>query len=146
MPDFSFRKSEALLARRGNIALALVGIYPAVDGHIGIHAMPKNWPQLVDAMDGQRLTEDERFVDGRARLRYNDNLMAEMYAWSAGVTKREAYERAGKTRAPISPVNTVADLLESPHLHARGFLQRRASHSRHDAVSLSGRAHGRRAA
>ena len=62
--------------RRGNIASALVGIYPAIDGHIGIHAMPKNWPQLVDAMDGQWLAEDERFVDNRARLRNNDDLMA----------------------------------------------------------------------
>ena len=123
VPDFSYRKSEALLARRGNIASALVGIFPAADGHIGIHAMPKNWPQLVDAIDGQHLAEDERFIDGRARLIHNDDLLAEMYAWSAGVTKREAYERAGKTRAPISPVNTTADLLESPHLRARGFFQ-----------------------
>ena len=37
--------------RRGNFASAAVGIYPAIDGHIGIHAMPKNWPQLLDAID-----------------------------------------------------------------------------------------------
>jgi crotonobetainyl-CoA:carnitine CoA-transferase CaiB-like acyl-CoA transferase len=123
LPDYAYRKSDALTKRRGNIASATVGIYPASDGFVGIHAMPKNWPQLLDAMDAQWMATDERFADNRARLRNNDQLSAQLYAWTAGVTKREAYERAGKSRAPISPVNTVADLLQSEHLHARGFFR-----------------------
>ena len=123
MPDFAYRKAETLLTRRGNMATAVVGIYPVIDGHIGIHAMPKNWPQLQDALDMHWMAEDERFKDNRARLRNNDELMAQLYVWTAGVTKAEAYERGGRHRAPISPVNTVADLLASPHLEARGFFQ-----------------------
>jgi crotonobetainyl-CoA:carnitine CoA-transferase CaiB-like acyl-CoA transferase len=123
MPDFAFRKSEALLTRRGNMATSVVGIYPVIDGHIGIHAMPKNWPQLLDALDMRWMAEDERFRDNRARLRNDDELMAQLYTWTAGVTKAEAYERAGRFRAPISPVNTMADLLASPHLDARGFFR-----------------------
>ncbi len=121
MPDFAYRKSEALLTRRGNMATAVVGIYPVIDGHIGIHAMPKNWPQLLDALDMHWMAEDERFTDNRARLRNDDELMAQLYAWTAGVTKAEAYDRAGRFRAPISPVNTMADLLAAPHLNARAF-------------------------
>jgi crotonobetainyl-CoA:carnitine CoA-transferase CaiB-like acyl-CoA transferase len=85
--------------------------------------MPKNWPQLLDAMDAQWMAADERFVDNRARLRNDDDLSAQFYGWAASVTKREAYERAGRTRAPISPVNTIADLLASPHLRERGFFR-----------------------
>jgi CoA:oxalate CoA-transferase len=45
--------------------------------------------------------------------------MAQMYVWTAGVTKAEAYERGSRFRAPISPVNTMADLLASKHLAER---------------------------
>ncbi len=121
LPDFAYRKAETLLLRRGNFASAAVGIYPVIDGHIGIHAMPKNWPQLVEALDLQWMADDERFADNRARLRNDDDLSAEMFVWAAGVTRAEAYERAGRHRAPISPVNTVADLLASEHLDIRGF-------------------------
>ena len=121
LPDYAYRKSDALTTRRGNVASAAVGIYPAADGHIGIHAMPKNWPQLIDAMDAQWMDEDERFADSRARLRNDDDLSAQLYLWTTSVTKHEAYERAGRSRAPISPVNNMADLLGSPHLRARGF-------------------------
>ncbi len=123
LPDFAYRKSEALTTRRGNMASAAVGIYPAADGYIGVHCMPKNWPQLLDAMDAQWMAEDERFRDNRARLRNDGDLSAQLYLWTTSVTKHEAYERAGRARAPISPLNTVADLLESPHLRARGFFR-----------------------
>ncbi len=121
LPDYAYRKSEALTVRRGNMSTAVVGIYPVLDGHVGVHAMPKNWPQLLGALDAHWMATDERFADDRARRGNDDELMAQMYIWSAGVTKREAYERGGRFRAPISPVNTVADLLESEHLNARNF-------------------------
>ncbi len=121
LPDYAYRKSEALTTRRGNFASATVGIYPAIDGYIGIHTMPKNWPQLVQAMDAEWMATDERFIDNRARLRNDDELMAQMFIFAAGVTRKEAYERGGRFRAPISPVNTVGDLLESEHLNARNF-------------------------
>jgi crotonobetainyl-CoA:carnitine CoA-transferase CaiB-like acyl-CoA transferase len=123
LPDYAYRKSEALTTRRGNIASAAVGIYTAADGWIGIHAMPKNWPQLLDAMDAHWMSSDERFADNRARLKNDGELSAELYAWTTSVTRAEAYERAGKARAPISPVNTMADLLESPHLRERAFFR-----------------------
>lgn len=121
LPDFAYRKAETLLSRRGNFSSAVVGIYPAIDGHVGIHAMPKNWPQLVQALDADWMSTDERFIDNRARLRNDDELSAQMFIWASSVTRAEAYERAGRFRAPISPVNTVADLLKSEHLEVREF-------------------------
>ncbi|MBI2723893.1 MAG: CoA transferase [Chloroflexi bacterium] len=137
LPDFAYRKSLALTVRRGNFASAAVGIYPAADGHIGIHTMPKNWPQLVRAMEAEWMAEDERFIDNRARLRNDDELSAQIYIWAAGLTKREAYERAGQHRAPVSPVNTVADLLASEHLRERGFF-RTMEHPRVGAAAYAG--------
>ena len=122
-PDYAYRRSDALTTRRGNFSSAVVGIYPAIDGHIGIHAMPKNWPQLVQALDAEWMATDERFVDNRARLRNDDDLSAQFFIWATGITKQDAYDRAGRFRAPITPVNTVADLLASPHLEERGFFR-----------------------
>ena len=122
-PDYAYRRSDALTTRRGNFSSAVVGIYPAADGYIGIHSMPKNWPQLVQALDAEWMARDERFVDNRARLRNDDDLSAQFFLWAGSVTKREAYERAGRFRAPITPVNTVEDLLASPHLGERNFFR-----------------------
>ena len=119
---------------------------PPLDGHIGIHAMPKNWPQLLDALDAQWMATDERFADNRARLRNDDELSAQFYLWTAGVTSGEAYDRAGAARAPISPVNTVADLLASAHLaRALFFHEVDASRRRHDALPRPARPHVRHA-
>jgi CoA:oxalate CoA-transferase len=137
LPDYAYRKSDALTTRRGNIASATVGIYPAADGYIGIHCMPKNWPQLLDAMGAQWMATDERFADNRARLHNDGELSAELYLWSTSITKQAAYERAGKCRAPISPVNTVADLLQSTHLRGRAFF-REIEHPAAGALTYAG--------
>lgn len=121
LPDYAYRGALPLTKRRGNHVSAVIGIYPARDGHIGIHCMQKNFPQLAKAMNAEWMLEDERFRDNRARLAHNDELMAQFYAWAASVDKREAYRIAGKTRAPVSPVNTIEDLFEDDHLLQRGF-------------------------
>ncbi|HXF52371.1 MAG TPA: CoA transferase [Dehalococcoidia bacterium] len=121
LPDYAYRGALPLTKRRGNHVSAVIGIYPAKDGYIGIHCMQKNFPQLAKAMNAEWMLEDERFKDNRARLSHDDELMAQFYAWAASVTKREAYRIAGETRAPVSPVNTIEDLLADEHLAARGF-------------------------
>lgn len=123
LPDYAYRRSEALTTRRGNFSSATVGLYPAADGHIGIHAMPKNWPQLVEAMERTDLASDERFADNRARLRNDDALSAEFFLWTTSVKKAQAQARARTHRAPIAPVNTVADLLAAEQLNERHFFR-----------------------
>lgn len=123
LPDYAYRRSEALTTRRGNFSSATVGLYPAADGHVGIHAMPKNWPQLVAAMDRTDLASDERFADNRARLRNDDALSAEFFLWTTSVTKAQAQARARTHRAPIAPVNTMQDLLAADQLNARRFFR-----------------------
>ena len=43
---------------------------------------------------------------------------------AATETKHDIYRRAGAGRAPIAFVHTMEDLLTSPQLEARGFIQR----------------------
>jgi len=110
--------------RRGNHMASFIGIYPCQDGHLGVHIMPRNWKPFTEAIERPDLLNDPRFATQADRTAHNDELMAELYAWAAGQRKREIYERAGNMRAPISFVHTMADLVESPQLNARGYLQR----------------------
>lgn len=108
-------------SRRGNAMSAAIAIYECADGHLGVHAMPRNLPFLLDLMEMQALLQDERFRTPAARLENNDDLMAAFMSWAAGQHKRELYERAGRMRAPVAYVHGLADLRESPQLAARGY-------------------------
>ncbi len=110
--------------RRGNHMASFIGIYPCADGHLGIHIMARNWKPFTDAIGRQDLFDDPRFVTQAARAQNNDDLMAEFYAGAAGETKPDIYRRAGAGRAPIAFVHTMDDLLTSPQLESRGFIQR----------------------
>jgi crotonobetainyl-CoA:carnitine CoA-transferase CaiB-like acyl-CoA transferase len=123
LPDYAYRRSEALSKRRGNINSAGIGLYPCQDGYLGIHAMPRQFPALAKTMDLEWMLEDERFRDARSRLRHDDELAAHFYAWCLAQYREEAYEKAGRFRAPLTYVHTLADLMGSPQLRAREFFQ-----------------------
>ncbi|MFN0095669.1 MAG: CaiB/BaiF CoA transferase family protein [Dehalococcoidia bacterium] len=108
--------------RRGNHMASYIGIYPCIDGYIGVHVMPRNWEPFCRAAGREDWLTDPRFATGAARTANNDDLMAELYGWAAGLEKRAIFERAGKMRAPIAFVHTMADVIESPHYNARGFV------------------------
>jgi len=108
--------------RRGNHMASFIGIYPCADGHLGIHIMPRNWKPFTDVIGRPDMFDDPRFSTQALRAQHNDDLMAEFYAWAAGETKHDIYQRAGAGRAPIAFVHTMKDLLDSPHLNARGFI------------------------
>lgn len=108
--------------RRGNVVSSIMGIFPCVDGYIGIHAMPRNFPPLAATMGMPELATDERFGSPAGRLQNGDELTAIIYGWAAGQEKHEAYARAGSMRGPVAFVHDMADLFASPQLQARQYL------------------------
>ena len=110
--------------RRGNLMSSFMGVYPCLDGQVGVHVMARNWPPFARATGHPEWLEDERFATAESRREHDDVLMAEVIAWAAGVTKQEAYALGGEHRAPITFIHTMKDLLESPQLAARGYLRR----------------------
>ena len=110
--------------RRGNLMSSFMGIYPCLDGQVGVHVMPRNWPPFAQATGHPEWLEDERFATAEVRREHDDELMAEVIAWAASVTKKEAYASGGEHRAPVTFIHNMEDLLESPQLAARGFLRR----------------------
>jgi crotonobetainyl-CoA:carnitine CoA-transferase CaiB-like acyl-CoA transferase len=123
LPWWAYLKRD-ISQRKGNILSALVGMYAAKDGHIGLHIMPRNWPAFARTMGRPELTDDPRFRDNYSRLQNNDELEAIVHAWAAEQDAGEVYRRAGEEGAPVAPVLSIGDLLESRHLEERGFFQR----------------------
>lgn len=103
----------ATSTRRGNQQSAAIGLYPCADGYVGVHAMARQLPALLEMIG----VEDASL--GQERLRRNDELAARLYAWAAEVTKQEAYRLAGEHRAPLAYVHDMKDLAESEHLRER---------------------------
>jgi len=122
LPWWAYLKRD-ISKRRGNVMSGMVGIFPAADGHIGLHIMPRNWPWFARAMGREELIEDPRFRDNYSRLQNNDELEAIVYAWAAGKKAKEVYQQAGAARAPIGFVHTLGDLLESEQLRAREYFR-----------------------
>jgi len=110
--------------RKGNLLSAMVGIYPAKEGHIGLHIMPRNWPWFAKAIGRPDLVADPRFKDNFSRLQHNDELEAIIYEWASEQDAKQVYQAAGAERAPIAFVHSIADLMDSEHLKAREFFQR----------------------
>ena len=123
LPWWAYLKRD-ISKRRGNVLSATVGVFPANEGYLGLHIMPRNWPRFAKAIGSPELIEDERFKDARSRLQNNDELEAIVYEWASRQDPREAYQAAGAARAPIAFVHTIRDLFESEQLRSRDFFQR----------------------
>ncbi len=122
LPAWAYRGMDNSM-RRGNVLASFIGIYPCLDGQLGVHAMASNWPALVETMEMPELADDPRFATQRDRFEHNDDLIAVMYGWAAGQRRKEVYERAGRMRGPVAFVHDMQDLLDSPQLRARDFLR-----------------------
>jgi len=122
LPWWAYLKRD-ISKRRGNVMSGMVGVFPAADGHIGLHIMPRNWPWFARAMGREELLDDPKFRDNYTRLQNNDELEAIVYAWAAGQSAKELYRQAGAARAPIAFVHAMGDLLESEQLRSRGYFE-----------------------
>ena len=83
--------------RRGNLMSSFMGVYPCLDGQVGVHVMARNWPPFAQATGHPEWLEDERFATAEARRAHDDELMAEVIAWAASVRKKDAYASGGST-------------------------------------------------
>ncbi|HEX2466180.1 MAG TPA: CoA transferase, partial [Thermoanaerobaculia bacterium] len=101
-----------------------VGAYPCKDGWVCL-AMPiidMLLPFLEEAgLD--HIANDPRFADDFARGQNKGAFDAAIAPWLAQHTVEEVVAIGLRARAPIGPVLSSLDLLDDPHIAARGFLR-----------------------
>ena len=128
--------------RVGNGLTATNNLYPtAGDGpndFVMIMAVtPRMFAELCAAMDRPELVDDPRFATNRARVDNADELRLEIVAWTSRFTKYEVAEKLEAAGVPAGPVLDTADLINDPHLVARGFVKT-IEHPEHGSVPMLG--------
>ena len=111
--------------RSGGGALAPCNLYPAADGWIAVSCNnDKDWQAFIIAMGHPEAGEDPRFKTESDRVRNMDELDRSVGEWTSLLPKEEIFQRLLKARVSSAPIREVPEVIEDPHLHARGALKR----------------------
>ena len=94
------------------------------DGFVNIGAAnEKQWQNLCRALGFPDLAFDQRFNSMAGRIANYTELRAILDAELRKLTRAETFELLAKFELPVGPINTVAEVLEDPHIHAREMVQ-----------------------
>jgi crotonobetainyl-CoA:carnitine CoA-transferase CaiB-like acyl-CoA transferase/flavin reductase (DIM6/NTAB) family NADH-FMN oxidoreductase RutF len=108
----------------GHPFLAPFGLYPAADGHVALGIVDDSfWQVLTAAMSRPELGSDCRFATRAGRAKHAVEINRIVSEWSACHSKAELTAILGG-RVPFGPLNTMADILNDPHVEARHMLER----------------------
>ena len=111
--------------RHGGLGMAPYNAYRASDGHVTIMCVtPGHWTGLLEAMGRTDLAADPRFASHETRSRIMEEVDALVEAWTARHTRTQLQAIAQAHHFPCAPVRTLAEVVDDPHLHARGMLRR----------------------
>jgi crotonobetainyl-CoA:carnitine CoA-transferase CaiB-like acyl-CoA transferase len=113
-------------ARLGNAhpISAPMDAYACADGHIVIAvANDALFVRLAVALGSPKLREDPRFATDPARLAHQDELRAEIEAWTTARTVDAAVVDLEAAGVPAAPIWDVAQLADSDHARARALVR-----------------------
>lgn len=111
--------------RHGGLSMAPYNVYAASDGYVAIICVTdEHWRNLARAMGREDLATDPRFATHAARVKIMGEVDALVGDWTAGRSKDEVFAMARKAHLPAAPVRALEEVINDPHLHQRGMLQR----------------------
>jgi len=96
-------------------------VVQAIDGHVALVYMDRDWPALAGLIGDARLRE-RRFTTRESRLANLDELMTVIRPWFAVRHKADIYREAKLRNIPLGPVWTISDLLSDAQYLERDFL------------------------
>ena len=126
--DYHYRTGE-IPPRTGNrqsgLNSAPYNVFPAADGHVAIHIVTEtHFQNLLKAMGREDLTDDPRFATNAARVANMDETDALVREWTRTLPKMEVFARTKAYRIPCAPVRNAPEVMNDPHMHMRGMLER----------------------
>ncbi|MCY3622778.1 MAG: CoA transferase [Gammaproteobacteria bacterium] len=117
-------------------AVAPYNVYAASDGHVAIICVrERHWLALLDAMGKPELADDPRFADRATRARNMAATDAVVDAWTSTLPRVEVFRVCQQHEVPCAPVQSLADVLNDPHLLERGALAK-VAHEHYGEVAL----------
>jgi CoA:oxalate CoA-transferase len=111
--------------RQAGLASAPYNAFQTKDGWVAIHVVTEgHWQNLLRAMGRDDLLEDPRFSTNPARTENMGATEALVTAWTIGRGKAEVVAAAKRYKIPVAPVRNPVEVMNDPHMHERGMLQR----------------------
>lgn len=108
---------------RGGLGRYPTGILPCKDGYVCITA-PRvdQWIRFTELMGSPEWTKNPRYRDRRAmQEEYPDEADALLAPWLMSHTKADIFDSGQAMRIPLTPVNTIAEVVNDSQLNTRGF-------------------------
>jgi crotonobetainyl-CoA:carnitine CoA-transferase CaiB-like acyl-CoA transferase len=97
--------------------------FEASDGWVAIVcATDEHWANLTRAMGRPDLGDDQHLRGLAGRIERIDEVTAIIAAWAAARTRDEVTQLCQDFHVPSAPLRNVKEVLDDPHLRARGFL------------------------
>jgi len=115
--------------RRGNALVGGVpgGAYPCAPGGLNDYAYiyvqpinPEMWRAFAMAIGREDLLTDARSKDAKTRWENRDWLNEIIREWTRARTKHQVMETLGKAGVPCGATLDTGEILDDPHLNARG--------------------------
>lgn len=109
--------------RHGGMSVSPYNAYPASDGWVTVLCpTDKHWVRLCTLMNDPA-TADPRFATMPGRCDHMDEIDAIVTRWTRTRTKDDLAATLKDLKIPCAPVVTLPELLEDPHIRARGVLR-----------------------
>ena len=110
--------------RHGGMSICPYNVYPAADGFIAILCSnDKHFHSLMKALEMPDLGNDPHYALNKNRVADMDKIDALISARTAQLTKADLFARIMHHHVPSAPVRSLDEVVNDPHLHARGALQ-----------------------
>lgn len=94
--------------------------FQAKDGFVNIAVTNrKQWVNFCRVLGFPEIAADPRFEKMEARLAHYNELKSMIDRALSTMTRTQVMERMSETGIPAGPINTVGEILEDPHIHAR---------------------------
>lgn len=111
--------------RTGNrhpaLAIAPYNVYPTRDGHVAIFtASERHWQSIARLLGREDLLDNPDFASTPARAARMEEIDAIVEAWTRPRGKDEVMALLTAAHVPCAPVRTTREVIDDPHLRARG--------------------------
>lgn len=94
------------------------------DGFVNIGVTnQKQWTAFCRVLGLPEMADDPRFAKMTERLAHYDALKETITPQLLRMSRQEAIEALSRAEIPVGPVNTLAEVLEDPHIHAREMVR-----------------------
>jgi len=120
----TYANDELVMTRTGNMARMPGGVLPCKDGHIVVITPQEHqWKALMKLIGDPPWSREPWCDDRDARNQHANEINKLLIEWTTRHTKEEIFRKGQALSCPVSPSNSVEDLMNSEQLKAREFFR-----------------------